>query len=60
MGAGFYDSSFAYRTIFKDETPMIGCAYDCQKLEHINVNIWDQPLDGILTESGYIKTNLRR
>jgi 5-formyltetrahydrofolate cyclo-ligase len=54
MGAGFYDTSFAYRSLFKNETILIGCAFDCQKLDNIKANNWDQPLNAILTESGYL------
>jgi len=53
MGAGFYDTSFSFRTIStRFETPLIGCAFDCQFHDNIFSNKWDQKLNAILTESG--------
>ena len=48
MGAGFYDRTLAgWR---KHKSTRIGLAYECQKIEPINPQPWDVPLDYIVTE----------
>ena len=52
-GAGHYDRAIA-RLIEKGLTPrLIGMAYDCQHKDLVPVESHDQPLDAMLTESGF-------
>jgi 5-formyltetrahydrofolate cyclo-ligase len=52
MGGGFYDRSLAY---LKDRRHwrrplLIGLAHECQRVEHLEPNPWDVPLDLVATE----------
>ncbi len=53
MGGGFYDRTFAYlKTRNKWCKPkLIGMAHELQRMDSIQQNPWDIPLDGIVTES---------
>ena len=52
-GAGHYDRAIAH-IIEKGIKPnLIGMAFDCQHHEQVSVEAHDQPLDAILTESGF-------
>lgn len=52
-GAGHYDRAIA-KLITKGISPrLIGMAYDCQRIDSVPVEAHDQPLEGIITESGY-------
>jgi 5-formyltetrahydrofolate cyclo-ligase len=52
MGAGYYDRSFAFRkrrTIWRKPL-LIGLAYAFQRVECIRPEVWDVPLDCVITE----------
>ena len=52
MGGGYYDR------LLKKIHPKcltIGLAYDFQRLEHINIQSWDVPLDEILTPTQHYR-----
>ena len=52
-GAGHYDRAIA-RILEKGIHPrLIGMAFDCQQIERVPVEPHDQPLDAMLTETGY-------
>ena len=52
-GAGHYDRAIA-RLIEKGIKPrLIGMAYDCQQVDSVPTESHDQPLEAIITESGY-------
>ena len=52
-GAGHYDRAIS-KLLEKGISPrLIGMAFDCQHHDRVPVEPHDQPLDGILTESGY-------
>ncbi len=52
-GAGHYDRAIA-RIIDKGVKPrLIGMGFDCQHIEQVPVEPHDQPLDAMLTESGF-------
>lgn len=54
MGGGFYDRTFAFKLHQKNQTTqLIGWAHECQKIEQLNVEKWDVPLDGVITEQGF-------
>ncbi|MEM6583058.1 MAG: 5-formyltetrahydrofolate cyclo-ligase, partial [Pseudomonadota bacterium] len=47
MGGGFYDRAFAD----VDGPLMVGMAYEMQQLHHIERDVWDIPMDFVVTES---------
>ena len=47
MGGGFYDRALAGI----DGPLRVGLAYDCQRVDHIAQEAWDESLDFVLTES---------
>lgn len=53
-GAGFYDRSLHHlREGRRWRRPkLIGVAYECQRVAHLQPDRWDVPLDGIVTERG--------
>ncbi len=53
MGGGFYDRTFAYlKSRSKWRKPrLIGIAHELQKLDSVQPNIWDVPMDGVVTET---------
>lgn len=54
-GAGHYDRAIS-KLIDKDIQPrLIGMAFDCQHEARVPVEPHDQPLDAMLTESGYVR-----
>ena len=50
MGSGFYDKALSKLDASLSQTNLIGLAYDFQKVEHIESNKWDIPLDCVVTE----------
>ena len=55
-GAGHYDRAIA-RLIDKGMKPrLIGMAFDCQRIERVPVEPHDQPLEAVITETGYWPT----
>ncbi len=53
MGGGFYDRSLAHlkhRQYWK-KPRLIGLAHECQRVDKLNVESWDIPLDQIITET---------
>ena len=53
MGGGFYDRSFA--RLPKKRVYKLGLAHDCQKVEKLTSEVWDIPLNAIITPSQSIK-----
>ena len=53
MGGGFYDRTLAFRRRHPHwrRPRLIGVAYECQRIDHIEPRPWDVRLDAILTES---------
>lgn len=58
MGGGFYDRSLAFtRNRRHWQRPhLIGLAHECQKVDALEVNTWDVPLNAIVTEAGVYET----
>jgi 5-formyltetrahydrofolate cyclo-ligase len=51
MGGGFYDRTFAFRRDTASPWPyLLGLAYELQKVDTLERQPWDIPLDGIATE----------
>ena len=59
MGGGFYDSSLAAICQRKNwrRPKLIGMAFEFQRVEKIEADNWDIPLDGILTDSEFRPIN---
>lgn len=55
MGGGFYDRSLAYLKLRDDwrKPHLIGLAHELQRVDRIELEHWDVPLDGILTDCGF-------
>lgn len=51
MGGGYYDKTFAFkhRRSFIHKPVLLGLAYDFQQVPSLDCEIWDVPLDGIIT-----------
>jgi 5-formyltetrahydrofolate cyclo-ligase len=58
-GAGYYDRLFAYRRHRRTwhRPLLVGLAFRCQRLEHIEPARHDVPLDAVVTEDGVIRFN---
>lgn len=51
MGGGFYDRTFATKSGLAKRRPMlVGLAHECQRMEHIDAEEWDIPLDAAITD----------
>lgn len=55
MGGGFYDRTLAWSRRFPHwKGPrLVGVGYECQRVERIEPQPWDVPLDGVVTEGGW-------
>jgi len=53
MGGGYYDRALAFKqTSSKTHSPLlIGLAYELQKVNALEINSWDIPMDGIISET---------
>lgn len=51
-GAGFYDRAFAHRLHRHTwhRPPLVGIAFDCQRIDSFPLAGWDVPLDALITE----------
>ncbi len=50
MGGGFYDRTLAFCKRAALKPKLIGLAHEVQKVEKLEVESWDIPLDGIVTD----------
>lgn len=50
MGGGYYDRSFAFMVKGGQKPMLIGCAHECQRVEHLPTESWDIPLSAIATD----------
>lgn len=46
-GGGYYDTTFANH----QSVPMMGLAFECQKVKQLPIDPWDRPLSSIITET---------
>ena len=53
MGGGYYDRALAFKqTSSETHSPLlIGLAYELQKVNALEINSWDIPMDGIISET---------
>lgn len=56
MGAGFYDTTFAFTQKNCQDVQLIGLAYEFQRVHALNPQPWDIPLDTIITEETLCNT----
>ncbi len=59
-GAGFYDRAFAFlrgRAAWR-KPPLIGLAYELQRVPALTRSAWDVPLDALVTERGLYRFSL--
>jgi 5-formyltetrahydrofolate cyclo-ligase len=63
MGAGYYDRSLA-RLRLRQHWPrplLVGVAHECQRVERLEPQPWDVPLDAVVTEAGfYLRSRAER
>ena len=52
MGGGYYDRTFAFRRQAPAPPRLVGVGYDLQRVDELQAEPWDVPLDAVLTESG--------
>src|SRR5690606_7992459 len=58
MGGGYYDRSLAFKKVYKKLGPkLIGLAHAIQQVDALTVDIWDVPLDAIVTDKKLFKIN---
>jgi 5-formyltetrahydrofolate cyclo-ligase len=52
MGGGYYDRTFAYlnKRRFWRKPILIGVAHECQRVANLESEVWDIPLDAVVTE----------
>jgi 5-formyltetrahydrofolate cyclo-ligase len=56
MGGGFYDRTFAFkhRTTLRASRPrLIGLAYNFQRIDKLERQPWDVPLDALASETQF-------
>jgi len=53
MGGGFYDRTLASFLQLPSSPQILGIAHDCQQVERVPTEHWDQPLPQLLTPSHY-------
>ena len=55
MGGGFYDATFEILQHRRhgQRPRLIGLAHEFQRVNHLDVDSWDVPLHGIVTDCGY-------
>ena len=53
MGGGYYDRTFSFlnKRQFLFKPKLVGMAFDCQRVEHIDASAWDIPLFQVITEA---------
>jgi 5-formyltetrahydrofolate cyclo-ligase len=50
MGAGFYDTTFAFTRENRHDVQLMGLAYEFQRVDSLQPQPWDIPLTAIITE----------
>jgi 5-formyltetrahydrofolate cyclo-ligase len=54
MGKGYYDRTFAFRRHRTAYRPLlVGLAHECQRVERLEAEAWDLPLDGVVTDAAW-------
>jgi 5-formyltetrahydrofolate cyclo-ligase len=56
MGKGYYDRTFAFQRHSVRHCPaLLGLAHECQRVDRLQVEAWDLPLEGIVTEQNWYR-----
>jgi 5-formyltetrahydrofolate cyclo-ligase len=56
MGKGYYDRSFAFKRQSGRRRPvLVGLAHDCQRVDQLQVEAWDLPLNGVVTDRSWYR-----
>lgn len=55
MGGGFYDKTFAFKRFSSRKPVLIGWAHQCQQVESLSAQVWDVPMDAVITELGVVR-----
>ncbi len=54
MGKGYYDRTFAFRRhSVRGRPALLGLAHECQQVERLEVEAWDLPLDGVVSDRAW-------
>lgn len=55
MGGGYYDRTLAYRSKLTpfNKPKLIGLAHELQRVDKLDMQSWDIPLDGIMTDQQF-------
>jgi 5-formyltetrahydrofolate cyclo-ligase len=54
-GAGYYDRSFGFRIFSPPGRPrLVGLGFACQQIKTFKPDLWDVPLDAVVTEDGWL------
>ena len=53
MGGGYYDRTFSFKENEIYQPFLLGIAFDCQKVDQLETEIWDIRMNGILTEQNF-------
>jgi 5-formyltetrahydrofolate cyclo-ligase len=56
MGGGFYDRTFAFKhntTLHASRPHLVGLAYDFQRIDKLERQSWDVPLDALVSETQF-------
>lgn len=56
-GGGYYDRTFANLAHQVKKPQLIGLAYKAQQADALPADPWDISLQGVITESGFVKAN---
>nr|WP_276569387.1 5-formyltetrahydrofolate cyclo-ligase [Halorhodospira halophila] len=60
MGGGFYDATFARLRRYPWHPPrIVGLAFSSQEVAQLPGDAWDLPLEGVITERGYVRLPVR-
>lgn len=54
MGGGYYDRSFAFRLQSPAPPRLVGVGYGFQRIDSLQPEPWDVPLDAVVTEGGLL------
>lgn len=56
MGKGYYDRTFAFRRRSVAARPLLlGLAHECQRVDRLQAEAWDLPLDGVVTDGAWYR-----
>ena len=57
MGGGYYDRSFSKQRLMIRAPLLIGTAHSFQQVSELPAEVWDIPLDAVITEQAFLPCN---